>query len=41
MKLRCSENVQGGPKKRYPGINWVNVVWFNGFNRLRGLIWAE
>ena len=19
----------------------VNVVWFNGFNRLRGLIWAE
>jgi len=20
---------------------WVNVVWFNGFNRLRGLIWAE
>ena len=20
---------------------WVNVVWFNGFNRLRGLIWAK
>ena len=20
---------------------WVNIVWFNGFNRLRGLIWAE
>ena len=20
---------------------WVNVVWFNSFDRLRGLIWAE
>jgi len=45
--------IQSGPKKRYPGfmlyddtINvilclWVNVVWINGFNRVRGLIWAE